>query len=170
MSFAATCLGLRKTSSSNYQLEEITTLHGLTRQYYHAITACHRVWEMYARTSITLLSCTAFTLCSLCVVFLLRRAHLPHATLVYCVHVVFLVRGYPTSGVCPLCISYFIKGDDEDVYIPRNLNVHLYFALTLLSRIFYKYEKRKQIKHKTAMETSACSHITSCNPMKWSTH
>jgi hypothetical protein len=70
MSFAATCFGLTRPSSGIYQLVEIITLYGLTRQYYHAVTARRRVWEMYARTSLTLPLCTAFTLCSLCVVFL----------------------------------------------------------------------------------------------------
>jgi hypothetical protein len=42
MSFVVTCFGLTRSSSGNYQLEEITTLHGLTRQYYHALTARRR--------------------------------------------------------------------------------------------------------------------------------
>jgi hypothetical protein len=45
MSFVSTCFGLMKSSSSNYQLEEITRRHGLARQYYHALTACRRVRE-----------------------------------------------------------------------------------------------------------------------------
>jgi hypothetical protein len=64
MSFIATSSGLTRPSSGNYQLEEITTLHGLTRQYYHS--------------------------------------HFPHAICIYGVHVVFLVRGFLWSGVCPL--------------------------------------------------------------------
>jgi hypothetical protein len=43
MSFVANCFGLARPSSGNYQLEEITTLHGLTRQYYHAVTARRRI-------------------------------------------------------------------------------------------------------------------------------
>jgi hypothetical protein len=39
MSFVATCFGVTKPSSGNYHLEEITALHGLMRQYYHALTA-----------------------------------------------------------------------------------------------------------------------------------
>jgi hypothetical protein len=78
MSFVATCFGLTKPSSCNYQLEEITALHWLTRQYYHAVTArlravtasTARIWEMYTRTSLMLVVCTVFTLCSVCVVFL----------------------------------------------------------------------------------------------------
>jgi hypothetical protein len=39
MSFVATCFGLTGPSSGNYQLEEISTLHGNTRQYYRAVYA-----------------------------------------------------------------------------------------------------------------------------------
>jgi hypothetical protein len=70
MSSVATCFGLTRPSSVNYQLEEMTTLHGLTRQYYHAVTARRRIWEMYARTFLMLFLCTAFRLCSLCAIFL----------------------------------------------------------------------------------------------------
>jgi hypothetical protein len=66
LSFVATCFGLTRPSSGKYQLEEITTLHGLTLQYYHFVTAHRRIGEMYARTSLMLISCAAFTLCSLC--------------------------------------------------------------------------------------------------------
>jgi hypothetical protein len=45
MSFVATCFSLTRPSSGNYQLEEITTLQGLTRQYYHAVSARCRIWE-----------------------------------------------------------------------------------------------------------------------------
>jgi hypothetical protein len=30
--------GIKRPSSGNFQLREITKLHGLTRQYYHAVT------------------------------------------------------------------------------------------------------------------------------------
>jgi hypothetical protein len=70
MSFVTTCFGLTRPSSGNFQLEKITTLHGFTRHYFHAVTARRRIWEIYARTSLTLFLCTAFTLCSLCVVLL----------------------------------------------------------------------------------------------------
>jgi hypothetical protein len=35
-------------------IEEITTLHVLTRQHYNALTACLRISEILARTSIIL--------------------------------------------------------------------------------------------------------------------
>jgi hypothetical protein len=44
----------KRPSSGNYQLGEITKLHGLTRQDYHDVTACRRISEIYARTSLTL--------------------------------------------------------------------------------------------------------------------
>jgi hypothetical protein len=43
MSVVGTYFGLTRPSSGNYQLEEITTLHGLTRQYYQVVTARHRI-------------------------------------------------------------------------------------------------------------------------------
>jgi hypothetical protein len=63
-SFVATCLSLTRPSSGNCHFDEITALHGLMRQYYHADTACLHIWEIYARTSLMLLLRTAFTLCS----------------------------------------------------------------------------------------------------------
>jgi hypothetical protein len=54
MSFLATCFDLTRPSSVKYQLEEITTMYGLTRQYYHAVTARHRIWEIYAWTSLNI--------------------------------------------------------------------------------------------------------------------
>jgi pyridoxine 5'-phosphate synthase PdxJ len=35
------------------KMKEITTLHGLTRQYYHAVIACH-IWEISARSFLIL--------------------------------------------------------------------------------------------------------------------
>jgi hypothetical protein len=75
MSFVATRFGLTRPSSGNYQLEEITTLYGLTRQYYQAVTARHHIWEMYARTSLMLFLCTAFMLYSLYVVLLRQKTN-----------------------------------------------------------------------------------------------
>jgi hypothetical protein len=59
-------------------LEEITALHGLMRQYYHALTARGDIWEKYTRTSLML------------------------SFIMYGVHVVFLVRGFHRSGMYPL--------------------------------------------------------------------
>jgi hypothetical protein len=39
MSFVAMCFGFTRPPSGIYQLEEITTLHGLMREYYHAVSA-----------------------------------------------------------------------------------------------------------------------------------
>jgi hypothetical protein len=60
MPFIATCF----EASDNYQLQEMTTLHGLTRQYYHAVTTCRRICEMYARTCFVLFLCSVFTFCN----------------------------------------------------------------------------------------------------------
>jgi hypothetical protein len=43
MSFVATRFGLVRPSLGNYQLEEITTLHGLTRQFPCCYTARRRI-------------------------------------------------------------------------------------------------------------------------------
>jgi hypothetical protein len=45
MSFVTTYLGLPTPPSGNSQLEDITTLHGVTRQYYHAVSARRRIRE-----------------------------------------------------------------------------------------------------------------------------
>jgi hypothetical protein len=73
IAFVATCFGLTRSSSGNYQLEEITKLYGSTRQYYYAVSAYHCIWEMYTRTSLMLfyVRCSRCVLC-LCMVFLVH--------------------------------------------------------------------------------------------------
>jgi hypothetical protein len=102
MSYVATCFGLMRSSSGNYQLEEITTLHRLTHLHYHAVTASHHVREYMLALS----PCYLHLGCS--------------------VHVVFLVRGFPRSGVCPLYSSYY-----KIIYYKiLNINFHFYLSYT----------------------------------------
>jgi hypothetical protein len=82
MSFVAICFGITRPLSGYYKLEELTTLHGLTRQYYHTVSARRHIREMYS-------------------------SHFPHAIFMYGVHTVFLVPGFFRSGVCPLYFTFY---------------------------------------------------------------
>jgi hypothetical protein len=81
ISFVAPCFSLTRPSSGNYQLEEITTLHGLMHQYYHAVTACCRIWEMYGRTSLMLFYVRRLH-CVPCAWFFLGQACVPYIYIV----------------------------------------------------------------------------------------
>jgi hypothetical protein len=65
-----------EATSGNYQLEEIITLHGRTRQYDHVVPARRRIRNV--------------------------RSHFPRAIFMYGVHVVFLVRDL----LCQVCVPY----------------------------------------------------------------
>jgi hypothetical protein len=52
MSFIDTCFAVKRSSSGSNWFEEITTMHGLKPQHFHAVTACRRILQIHARSSL----------------------------------------------------------------------------------------------------------------------